>query len=96
MTGWDRDYLANKEEYLKLFDNAMQKENERNIEFLEKHILKIINRKYAVTCASGTDALRFALMALNLGPGDEINDYKLFLDIYSLLYNDGRCNTCIL
>ena len=54
MTGWDRDYLANKEEYLKLFDNAMQKENERNIEFLEESILKIINRKYAIACASGT------------------------------------------
>ena len=72
MTGWDRDYLANKDEYLKLFDNVMQKENERNVEFLEKNILSIIKRKYAVTCASGTDALRFALMALNLGPGDEI------------------------
>jgi len=72
MTGWDRDYLANKDEYLKLFDNVMQKENERNVEFLEKNITSIIKRKYAVTCASGTDALRFALMALNLGPGDEI------------------------
>ena len=72
MTGWDRDYLANKNEYLKLFDNVMQKENERNVEFLEKNITSIIKRKYAVTCASGTDALRFALMALDLGPGDEI------------------------
>ena len=72
MTGWDRDYLANKDEYLKLFDNVMQKENERNVEFLEKNITSIIKRKYAVTCASGTDALRFALMALDLGPGDEI------------------------
>ncbi|BCU95209.1 MAG: hypothetical protein CM15mV8_0530 [Caudoviricetes sp.] len=25
MTGWDREYLANKEEYLKLFDKTMQK-----------------------------------------------------------------------
>ena len=72
MTGWDRDYLANKDEYLKLFDNVMQKENERNVEFLEKNITSIIKRKYAVTCQSGTDALRFALMALDLGPGDEI------------------------
>ena len=72
MTGWDRDYLANKDEYLKLFDNVMQKENERNVEFLEKNITSIIKRKYAVACQSGTDALRFALMALDLGPGDEI------------------------
>ena len=31
MTGWDREYLENKEEYLKLFDSVMQKEQERNI-----------------------------------------------------------------
>ena len=42
MTGWDREYLANKNEYLKLFDNVMQKENERNVEFLEKRIAKTI------------------------------------------------------
>ena len=29
MTGWDREYLANKEEYLKLFDKTMQKEQEQ-------------------------------------------------------------------
>ena len=34
MTGWDREYLANKEEYLKLFDSAMQKEQEQNVESL--------------------------------------------------------------
>ena len=44
MTGWDRDYLANKDEYLKLFDNVMQKENERNVEFLEKNITSIIKK----------------------------------------------------
>ena len=47
MTGWDREYLANKNEYLKLFDNVMQKENERNVEFLEKRIAKTIGRKFA-------------------------------------------------
>ena len=34
MTGWDREYLANKEEYLKLFDDIMQKEQDTNVEFL--------------------------------------------------------------
>ncbi len=72
MTGWDRDYLANKDEYLKLFDNVMQKENERNVEFLEKKIQKVINRKYVVACASGTDALQYALMCYAIKPGDEV------------------------
>jgi len=72
MTGWDREYLEHKEEYLNLFDKVMQKENERNIEFLEESILKIINRKYAIACASGTDALHFSLIALDIKPGDEV------------------------
>ena len=72
MTGWDREYLANKNEYLKLFDNVMQKENERNVEFLEKRIAKTIGRKFAVAVNSGTDALHFSLIVNNIGPGDEV------------------------
>ena len=72
MTGWDREYLANKEEYLKLFDSAMQKEQEQNVEFLEKSLTKITGRKYAVACSNGTDALHFALISLGIKPGDEV------------------------
>ena len=72
MTGWDREYLANKNEYLKLFDNVMQKENERNVEFLEKRVAKTIGRKFAVAVNSGTDALHFSLIVNNIGPGDEV------------------------
>ena len=66
MTGWDREYLANKEEYLKIFDGAMQQEQEQNVEFLEKSLTKITGRKYAVACNSGTDALHFALISLGI------------------------------
>ena len=72
MTGWDREYLANKEEYLKLFDSAMQKEQEQNVEFLEKSLKEITGRKYAVACSNGTDALHFALISLGIKPGDEV------------------------
>ena len=72
MTGWDREYLANKDEYLKLFDSAMQQEQEQNVEFLEKSIKEITGRKYAVACSNGTDALHFALISLNLKPDDEV------------------------
>ena len=44
MTGWDREYLANKDEYLKIFDGAMQQEQEQNVEFLEKSLTKITGR----------------------------------------------------
>ena len=72
MTGWDREYLANKEEYLKLFDKTMQKEQEQNVEFLEDSLKKITGRKYAVACSNGTDALHFALISLNLKSDDEV------------------------
>ena len=72
MTGWDREYLAHKEEYLKLFDSVMQKEQEKNVEFLEKSIKNITGRKYAVACGNGTDALHFALISLGIKPGDEV------------------------
>ena len=72
MTGWDREYLENKEEYLKLFDSVMQKEQERNIEFLEKSLKELTGRKFAVACASGTDALTFSLLSLGLKSDDEV------------------------
>jgi len=44
MTGWSREYLENKDEYLKLFDSVMQKEQEQNVEFLEKSLKEITGR----------------------------------------------------
>lgn len=72
MTGWDREYLDNKEEYLKLFDSVMQKEQEVNIEFLENKLSTLTGRKYAIACSNGTDALHFALKSLNIKTGDEV------------------------
>jgi len=72
MIGWDREYLANKEEYLKLFDDIMQKEQDTNVEFLETSLKELTGRKYAIVCSSGTDALHFSLISLNIKPGDEV------------------------
>ena len=69
---WNREYLANKEEYLKLFNDIMQKEQDTNVEFLETSLKELTGRKYAIACGNGTDALHFALISLNIKSGDEV------------------------
>jgi dTDP-4-amino-4,6-dideoxygalactose transaminase len=39
---------------------------------LEQAVAELSNTKFAVGCASGTDALLLALKALDVGPGDEV------------------------
>lgn len=42
------------------------------VENLETELAKFTGAKHVVTCASGTDALTIALLALGLKPGDEV------------------------
>jgi dTDP-4-amino-4,6-dideoxygalactose transaminase len=42
------------------------------VDLFEREVAAYIGAKFAVSCASGTDALLLALMALELGPGDEV------------------------
>jgi len=39
---------------------------------LEDRLREYTGSKYCITCANGTDALQIALMALGVGPGDEV------------------------
>lgn len=42
------------------------------VEECEKALAQFVGSKYALTAASGTDALMMAMMALGVGPGDEV------------------------
>lgn len=70
--GWNQDYLENKELYLNLFNEAIQKDNERNVEFLEKKISKYIGRKHGIAINSATDALYYSLKCHGIGLTDEV------------------------
>lgn len=39
---------------------------------LEATLAKYVGQKHCISCASGTDSLLMALMALDIGPGDEV------------------------
>ena len=42
------------------------------VDELEEKLAGYTGAKYCITCANGTDALQIALMALGIGPGDEV------------------------
>lgn len=71
-----------KNQYLKIKDEVDSAINEviNSVQFIqgnavkefEKKAAEYLNCKYAIGCASGTDALQIAMMAINIKPGDEI------------------------
>ena len=42
------------------------------VKLFEEELQKYMGVKHVVSCANGTDALRIAMMALGLNPGDEV------------------------
>ncbi|GJG94622.1 DegT/DnrJ/EryC1/StrS aminotransferase family protein [Cupriavidus pauculus] len=42
------------------------------VDELERRLAEATGARYCISCANGTDALQIALMALGIGPGDEV------------------------
>jgi perosamine synthetase len=73
MIPWGKPCLGEKEKsyLLKAFDSTWISGGEF-VDRFESDFAKLIGTKYAVTASSGTAALHLALLALGIGPGDEV------------------------
>ena len=62
------------------------------IERFEQEFAKYLGVKHAVTTTSGTTALHLALVALGIGPGDEVilPDFTMMACVFAVLYTGAK------
>ncbi len=61
-----------KEYVLDCLESTWISSNGKYIDFFERKFAEFCGTKYGVSCCNGTAALHLALLAFNVGPGDEI------------------------
>ena len=66
------------------------------VEKFENYFSKKVNRKYGISCSSGTAALDLAVASLKIGPGDEviIPDLTYISTANAVTYNNGKIVLC--
>ena len=68
-------YLEHKAEYLAAIESVLDSSQfimGPEVKAFEETLANYCDVKHAIACSSGTDALLLALMALDIGPGDEV------------------------
>lgn len=66
-------FNGNEKKYLmECIDTGWVSANGRFIKDFEKEFAKLCGTKYAISCANGTVSLHLILLALGIGPGDEV------------------------
>ncbi|KKN36895.1 hypothetical protein LCGC14_0769050 [marine sediment metagenome] len=70
-----REFQVLRDDITKAIENVCQSSQfirGEEVRSFEDEISQYLGGGYAIGCASGTDALQLALMAFNIGPGDEV------------------------
>jgi perosamine synthetase len=76
-------------EYLSSFLDSESKENKVPwVQQFEETVAKKFDMKYAIACNSGTSGLHMAMVAIGLGPGDEVitPGLTVVMDAYSVIH----------
>ena len=76
-------------EYLSSFLDSESKKNKTPwVQRFEEAVAKKLGAKYAIACNSGTSGLHMAMVACNIGPGDEVlmPALTVVMDAYSVIH----------